>query len=394
MTDDLPNRLLLKKRMYVRTSRQTRILWIAIVLLMVTIAVLFTLLSIKMTASGLGWPDAMASISKKFSEQPLQVSLNALLLLALLLNAVFMLLAQKREQLTLSPAGIEYRSPLPGWLQFLWPSWALQWSDIHTATLSRSSFANNPQAVRLTLVSPTQTRRLVPFMWVNPDDYKTVSPLKEWREAVRQGSAYINNSLIIRYIDENVRALAIDRQEIGGNQPFALDKHPRTRAIVVAFFVMGLYALFDGLFIGKEVYVEAPFYAFYVISGIVGAGIAMLWQQRGNVPRVESAVLAILLGISIGLAEIPGLLRLNALTDTSGIQSYDYELVSHGTFRSTRPGLPDIHFIKYPDYWAQFQVGQQQVFNLRKGGLDFWQLDMAPVYSAMRDYYRHQDDRK
>ncbi len=53
--------------------------------------------------------------------------------------------------------------------------------------------------------------------------------------------------------------------------------------------------------------------------------------------------------------------------------------------------FPIFSILVVREYWAQFESGSIHHFELRKGGLGFYQLNMAPVYAAMKEFYReHQ----
>ena len=46
-----------------------------------------------------------------------------------------------------------------------------------------------------------------------------------------------------------------------------------------------------------------------------------------------------------------------------------------------------LRFPRYADYWMHFAPGSLHEFRLRRGALDFWQVDMTPVNEAMRAWY-------
>jgi len=354
---------------------------------LVTVGTLLVIAGLKFAESGLGWSDVLAKLAAKFTEQPIEGALHLLLLISLILQFVYMMLAQSREQLVLTSDGIEYLSPLPAWLQGLRPSWSMRWEQVRSAVLAKSPLVNTPQTVTLVLDASTGPRKLVPYMWVNPDNYKTVSSLKDLRKAARLGLVSLDSCPLLQYLDSNVPRLSVNREAVGGARPFALESHSHTRVIVFGFFLFGLYALIDGLFINKEVYIEPAFITEYIVVGVTVAFVAGIWQQRGGAPLAESMVLALLLGTAVSAAAYPGALRINALTDEEGLRAYTYVRQPNGSFVAVQPGLPNLNFDDYQEYWARYKAGSEYSFYLRKGGLRFWQLDMAPVYSSMRDYF-------
>ncbi len=172
---------------------------------------------------------------------------------------------------------------------------------------------------------------------------------------------------------------------------FALEENPSTLLALVLFFGFVSYALIDGAFLLQETYAERPFYEFYAITGILLTIIVGVWLLRAQVPRVESLTLAVLVGAGLAVALYPGLLRINAISDPSGLQEYAYVLESNQTFKAVDMGLPALHFERDREYWAQFELGSIHHFELRNGGLGFYQLNVAPVYAALKEFYRGQE---
>ncbi|MCK7509538.1 MAG: hypothetical protein MZV70_39540 [Desulfobacterales bacterium] len=55
-----------------------------------------------------------------------------------------------------------------------------------------------------------------------------------------------------------------------------------------------------------------------------------------------------------------------------------------------RAGPPALEFPGHHEYWAQFKPGSVHQFELRRGGLGFYQLNMRPLEKALREYYERQ----
>jgi hypothetical protein len=89
----------------------------------------------------------------------------------------------------------------------------------------------------------------------------------------------------------------------------------------------------------------------------------------------------------VGLALYPGLLRLNEATDSEGLRDCEYRLTAYVVFSPVDSQLPVLEFDKDGQYWRQFALGTTHKFELRKGGLGFYQVNMAPVYAKLREYY-------
>jgi hypothetical protein len=391
MTNNLPDRIELRQRMFILSRSQRRILWLVGAMALILVVFLLVIATLKLDASGRDWADAYTILREKLALKPVEGILQILTFVVLLVQAVYIRRAQSHERLILTKSGIEYQSPLPSWAQRIRPGWSLRWEQIRSASLQKSVLGRGPQSLALVLEGGEKPRKIIPFLWVDPRQYENESPLDEWRMLIRGGQAAIeaaiDNSPLMRYIDVAVSREKIDRSAFQEAAAFALEGHPRTRIAIGIFLFFGLYALLDGFFIGNEVYADTPFYTVYILTGLLVALAVALWLSLGNVPLLESVILALLLGVSAGAAAYPGALRVNALTDSTGLQEYEYSLAADRTYRPAISGLPTLSFSHYPEYWAQFDIGSQYRFRLRKGGLGFYQLDMKPINVAMREFF-------
>ena len=99
--------------------------------------------------------------------------------------------------------------------------------------------------------------------------------------------------------------------------------------------------------------------------------------------------MAMLFGVGAGLASYPFLLRVNAWTDPVGLQDYRYTLAANDTWVADEE-VPNLVFDIGSDYWIQFEPGDSKSFQLRRGGLDFYQVNMRPIYAEQREFYSTQ----
>ena len=125
----------------------------------------------------------------------------------------------------------------------------------------------------------------------------------------------------------------------------------------------------------------------FVLAGAIAALASMIWLLSAQVPRIETLGLSLLLGGATGFALYPGVLRLNEATDTEGLRTYEYRLTEYAVFTPADPNLPVLRFPGDADYWRQFKFGTTHRFELRKGGLGFYQVNMQPVHAKMREYF-------
>lgn len=176
-------------------------------------------------------------------------------------------------------------------------------------------------------------------------------------------------------------------------EAFALERNPYTVSALLLTGLIGFYAVVDFL-LNTETYAEDPWYPLYAGVGGLTALLVAVGLLRVNIPKAESLALGVLLGLVLGLACYPGLLRLNQLTDTVGLLSYTYTLNEDLSLTPPEKHLPTLTFPSEQDYWAHFTPGTAHQFRLRHGKLGFYQVEMAPIYAQTRAYYADKDARE
>ena len=312
----------------------------------------------------------------------------------------FLILAigsRNRERLILTETGIEFRSPLPGPLNFLHRDWSLQWLEVRRAWIGPMFKFAGGQFTSLFFETGNERRRILIYPWVDPRYYRprTLRKEKAYVDALQKQlgpeyEALTTESAVVRYIAEHVRGVEIEPAPTGSTG-FALEKNPWALGVVVLFFLLAAYTVIDGFVLIGETYVTRPAYEVFATGGLLAAIVAARLLRARGVPNLESAVLGVLLGAAIGCALHPGALRLNQWTDSSGLHVHTYRSQGQGRFTPLDESLPELQFDDYPEYWREIGVGEHQDFELRRGGLDFYQLNMAPIHDAIVEHYRRKN---
>jgi hypothetical protein len=391
MPANFPERLELRQRAYLWSKTQLRVTIGSGVLMLIGLAVLVVFFA-TMALRKYGDVELLLdAFLRAVTRNPVDNLSKISILVLVTVHLIYARRASRLERLILSANGIEYRSPLPAALQFLRPSWSRQWSQIRAAVLQNMPLVQGPQGIVLMLDSGMRTVRVYPWRWVDPQDYLPISPLREMRWLRRltaaEAAAQIDESPVMQYVTAALPHLAIKRGAVVAGQ-FALEKNKRSLGIVVLFFPLVIYAFADGVMLGEETYANEVPMQLFVIAGTGAAVAAALWMLGGKVPLAESLIISVLFGGALGAATYPGALRLNALTDTEGLRTYEYVLRPNLTLSPAESGPPELSFPQYADYWQQFKPGSKHEFELRHGGLGFFQLNFEPVRLAMREYYR------
>lgn len=390
-TTHLPERLELRQRVFLFSRAQRWALWALGLLLAALFAVGLMLNLYKMTNGGWDGAALLNALQAKLDRDPVDAVVNTLFLIMVVLQLGYLRLAQRRERLILTRTGIEYRSPLPYMLQALRPSWTLAWGQIRTATLQGVLRARHARGVALELDSGRRKVRIFPFQWVDPAHYRPPTPWAEIQKLRKAKTeeilAPVEESAVLRYMAGVAPRLSPQSGGPLADAGYALEKNPRALAVVIAFFVLLFYALGDTFVLGHETYADQPPYRFFLAAGILAAGAAALWMRRAHVPWAEGLGVALLFGGALGAAVYPGALRVNAFTDVDGLRSYEYQLSADLKLSPLTAGLPVLAFPRYADYWSHSKTGSVHTFELRRGGLGFYQLNMLPVEQTLREYY-------
>ncbi|HLY95963.1 MAG: hypothetical protein ACM3W8_05950 [Sideroxydans sp.] len=297
--------------------------------------------------------------------------------------------ARKNERLTLSPDGIRYTSPLPASLKRLQPDWFLPWAGISSIQLDAlNDRLINATLVRMTLASSTGQRRISPAVWVDPATYSrpasrlsfTLTPMALQRdEIIREVAA----SEVMRYISGNAPHIAIASNLDRAERHTSLERNPHGRVAIGIVFLLMLYTFLDFI-AGPESYIDPPssLLHIYIPAGVTGAILAWVWLRRSSLATAEKLGLAMLIGVLVGTAMLPGALRINALTDSSGSRTCDY-FVTPGAdgvvLRPVSDGLPSIDYFARHPYWDKYSSGELYPVQIHKGILGFYQFNSSVI---------------
>jgi hypothetical protein len=305
--------------------------------------------------------------------------------------------AAKYERLHLDQTGIRYKSPLPGSLRALQPDWFLQWSQVREIRIVMPKTMHHPNLAALEIDAGPAKRKLQALQWsvVDSEGKAPESDGISWRERFFAGIGSardrertlraVEQSAIVNYARQaGVKVTSGTPRGIGSG--FALESH--RHALVAMLLVLSLlcYAVIDFV-VNEEIYAVGPPLVLFALAGAIVVLAGMLWLASAGVPRAETLGLSLLLGVAVAAALYPGSLRLNEATDDGGLRAHEYRLTGYVVFSPSDSNLPVLEFPKDEDYWRQFKLGTTHRFELRRGGLGFYQVNMAPVHVKMREYF-------
>ncbi len=341
----------------------------------------------------------------KIQANPTPFFLMGLVLLVILVLPTLILFyryqAVKRERLILNAAGIRYQSNLPTFLQGLLPmtyrDWSAQWSEITATCLKPATipFAQGPQFITLGFHLGLRYHETFACQWVRPDkadDEPFKLPREQRSPTPEQVQTVLQRCPLIKVLTERGIKIEVD-SKLSLKTPFyqagfALESNPHSLTAAIFFFLLVGYGVLDFMFFNKETYAELPLYQVYLLSGVGMAFFVMGWLSSAKVPKRESVMVALLVGGAFGAASYPALLRLNQLTDTEGLKPYRYELQRDLSFEPLEDKTLPILYLGDDAFWSEFEFGSIHQFELRKGGLDFYQINLAPIEELKAEYQK------
>ncbi|WP_313919835.1 hypothetical protein [Tahibacter sp.] len=168
---------------------------------------------------------------------------------------------------------------------------------------------------------------------------------------------------------------------------FHLQSHPLSLGFVVLCAALWIYAVLDGVLspytlVGDHGWVNAAALACIPASLLL---YPLLLSTR--LPRKEALLLPLVLGVSVCLAAIPAIMRVDRMTGSGDFDETLYFLDTGTTFKPIVSGPPRLRFHNSDEYWSQLHPGEEQGFYLRRGGLGLWQVHAGSVRQDMRLWY-------
>jgi WD40 repeat protein len=343
-------------------------------------------------------------ILPKIQDDPISFFFIGLILMTTLaligLIPLYRYQALKRERLILDADGIHYQSNLPWFLQgFLSTTvrdWSAQWTDITAIVLksaamplggSQIPIGRGPQFIAIGFHIGLRYHETFVCQWVTESETEEFfkSPREQqWPSSIPEPvKTALQDCPLIHYLFEKGLKIEVD-PKLSVKKPFyqsdfALESNPYGLAAATFFFLLIAYTVFDLMFFLTETYTEGPMYYVYFFSGVGMAVFQMAMLMSAKVPKRESVIVALLVGGAFTVASHPGMLRFNQLTDTEGLKPYQYELQSDLSFEPvTDKTLPRL-YLGDEEFWSTFEFGSIHEFELRKGALDFYQINLIPI---------------
>lgn len=302
------------------------------------------------------------------------------LLIVPVIWTVFRIAAQSRVELT--DSGIRFASGVPEWLRTQ-TDWELSWGDIQSVELQRPPFAH-PLNTIVVFNSGGTLRRLQPWQWVTSDTEKVKLGQMVRGRSKKQHALIAKTPLVTELRSRGKLPAEPNKAPVAENDLRRAGKASIT--VAVAFVGAVAYFILDSYFGLQEYYAGTPPWQWHFAIGLIATVMVWLALNQAKPGSAEALLVALLFGAGMGLAAYPGLLRLNAWLDQAGLVSHEYTLGQSDTW-TTSGEPPDLVFDIGSRYWNQFEPGQVKTFQVRRGGLGFYQINMAPIYQEQKAFY-------
>jgi hypothetical protein len=336
----------------------------------------------------LGLDDGLGhSLGKTSADSRLIVSLWFFVLSPVIL--IPLLFIARRMRIIINESGIHFKSGLANGLKLLIPDWSFRWDELQDT--SWKLVPGQYIASRLLFHTKRETYRISPWHWVvagaRVDRY---FPKRTYSK--EQAGSVMRRTAVVEWVRKKFPGYRDDsfyqaRQSVINLDFDGGDVTPLTAIIAVVFVALVFTFIIEIYFSASEFYAGTAPYQLIGLSALLGFLIVHRALRHFEPERKNSGLYALLFALGTGLAAYPLLVRVNAWTDTAGLQGYDYRLDTNYVWRSREPGIPDLDmYLSGSRWWRQFHPGDSYTFELRKGGLGFWQVNMSPIYEAQKHY--------
>ena len=302
-----------------------------------------------------------------------------------------------RSKLVIDDFGLSHESGLPDLFKGFLPDWRISWAEIQSVEKASSALTRQIILMPLYLKLLNRTIKIIPNQWVDPAEESK----KPWFSMRNYAATQFEENVLVKVFGEK-GFLELERSKRLGNAQAAwvdkqlgtdINSSPISITMAGFLFFAIFYYIVEVYFTLSEFYAGTPPYFYMVIAAFIAVIISYLMLLKTKFAIVEKITLAVFMGFAMAAVSYPLMLRVNEWTDAEGLQTYSYVKSCVVKWDSNRQNyqVPPLKFdYALSDYWAQFEMGDTKDFELRKGGLGFYQLNMAPVYDDQKAFYENK----
>jgi len=352
------------------------------------------------------------TILKDLQRQPawaLALALTGLAVLAVLIGRVVSM--ARDASLVVDTEGIRC-SPHPhhGPRNWLRHDWQLAWSDIQKAIVQRpgprAQHIQNWINTTLTLETTRGQHNLPLLLWEPENDELDRPDLMSFRPGKRL-HALTETHPLIRHFEQH--GIEVEYQPLGFKGRWGMGKSSVDRLVagasdgpvdllthkplVIMLSAMGLLGVAAALHFAVLPPIRplwSPDYGMLMLAGsVVFVAGALL---SGSAPLKERTIVALMLGVMVGLLAYPLSVRLQSLTGDAPVLA-DYIVAAPGRFQPVDANHPalDLTDLNIAEYWNSLSEGAFHPFELQKVAEGRHILRLEPLFERTRDFYRSQE---
>lgn len=302
--------------------------------------------------------------------------------------------------LELTESGMSYKNNMHRLFQRFDPEWSFAWEDTKSISFkpkSKSMMTDN-RALNLSIeLKNGKVFDLRPIAWIDPSN-KKVSELKNIK---RNFSAFLNPKKWIEVLTlQSSLVKILQSKELLPNEVEFKDFESEWTSItkskigfsMLLLFLSGLtYFAIDNSFLLSEFYAQTPSYFLFAFIGLIVGILSYSILKKSSLLPIETWIMTIMLGVTGALVAYPLILRINEWTSEEALHEYTYSYSSDGIWLSKLPDIPnvDINRLSFT-YVSEFKKGDTYDFELRRGGLGFYQVNLAPMKKMQHEFFKER----
>ena len=170
---------------------------------------------------------------------------------------------------------------------------------------------------------------------------------------------------------------------------FDLMKHPATRKLLLLMGGLVIYSFLDSMLQheGYAFFKPGPHELVAMSAAAIVAGLLLKARVRDYIPPGIIAALAMMCGVTFGIASYVGGVRINQLAGGPLLEARYHRDANCLKLLPEDKSLPVVgytHMTK--DYWCSRDVDEVQTVKVRKGLFNSYQFDLREQTKAIRDY--------
>ncbi len=308
------------------------------------------------------------------------------------LGILFYRIWLRKTYIEISDLGIKYVSGLPDFIGKYKPDWEKSWAEIQAVSITDHVKFVNPEFRYFLIRTYNEDYKIFPTRW--NDSNKKDNPFSTILTKKLFRKKYVDQKIKQSSLYEVFEKRGLLHPNLDLIKPESewtdINSSPIAIAMTSIFIASLFYFITETYFTLSEFYADKPPFNWFILIGILTVPIAYFWLKKSKLKPKEIGIMAVLVGFGIAMVSYPIILRLNQWTDEEGLQTYSYILKEDKRWKSEDSihKLPDLIFdLKGSDYWKQFDLNAEKKFELRKGGLGFYQINMEPIYADQREFY-------